>query len=115
MPVILLTSKNCPQGMESNVYDLLVSYLNLGVGVCRTFSDALAYFMNIRTTETCNYKDLPLPIMIAHVALPSLIFPVMFILIPDATMTDNLIEEENDVDSNSRMNRDLNGRMHSKF
>lgn len=91
MPAIVLTSKVCPRGMEASVYALLVSFQNLGQGVARTVGDGLLDLLNIRTVAPCNFDNLPLAIIIAHVALPLLIFPLIFVLIPDARMTDDLI------------------------
>lgn len=91
MPAIVLTSKVCPPGMEASVYALLVSYQNLGQGVSRTVGDGLIAALGIKTIVPCNFVNLPLAIFIAHVALPSLIFPLIFILIPDANMTDDLV------------------------
>lgn len=91
MPAIVLTSKVCPRGMEASVYALLVSFQNLGLGVSRTVGDGLIHALGIRTTHPCNFDNLPLAVLIAHVALPSLIFPLIFILIPDYRMTDDLV------------------------
>lgn len=92
MPAVVLTSKVCPPGMEASVYALLASYQNLGAAVSRTIGVALIDFMNIQTTAPCNFDALPNLIIVAHVLVPALSFPLVFILIPDARMTDNLIE-----------------------
>lgn len=99
MPAIVLTSKVCPPGMESSVYALLVSYQNLGIGVSRTFGDFLIDRLGILTTEPCNFDRLPLAVLIAHVALPSLIFPLIYFLIPDANMTDDLVNGDDGDDN----------------
>lgn len=91
MPAVVLTSKVCPPGMEASVYALLVSYQNLGNGVARTIGVGLIELLHIRTNEKCDFTHLPLAILIAHVALPALSFPLVFFLIPDARMTDDLI------------------------
>lgn len=94
MPSVVLTSKVCPPGMEASVYALLASYQNLGAAVSRTVGVALIGFLRIQTTKPCNFDGLPYAIVIAHVLIPALSFPLIFILIPDARMTDNLLEDD---------------------
>lgn len=99
MPSIVLTSKVCPPGMEASVYALLVSYQNLGIAVSRTVGDYLVDQLGIKTTPQvstgqCDFGNLGLAVLIAHVAIPSLIFPLIFMLIPDARMTDDLVKSE---------------------
>lgn len=91
MPAVVLTSKVCPKGMEASVYALLASYQNLGANVSRTLGVALIDFLGIKTTVPCDFTKLPLAILIAHVLLPLLVFPLVFILIPDAKMTDDIL------------------------
>lgn len=94
MPAVVLTSKVCPPGMEASVYALLASYQNLGAAVSRTVGVALIDFLEIRTTKPCDFSGLPFAIVIGHVLIPALSFPLIFILIPDAKMTDNLLEDD---------------------
>lgn len=96
MPAIVLTSKVCKPGMEASVYALLVSYQNLGVAVSRTMGDALVDELGVRTLEPCKFDKLPLAIVIAHVLLPALVFPLIYWLIPDSLMTDDLVVDEDD-------------------
>lgn len=79
--------------MESSVYALLASYQNLGSNVARSLGVALIDYLGIKTTAPCNFKQLPTAIFIAHVLLPLLIVPMVFILIPDALMTDDLLSD----------------------
>lgn len=92
MPAVVLTSKVCPKGMEASVYALLASYQNLGGTVSRTLGVALTDTLGIKTTAPCDFRMLPTAIVIAHVALPLLVFPLVFILIPDVKMTANLLD-----------------------
>lgn len=94
MPAVVLTSKVCPPGMEASVYALLVSYQNLGGGVASTIGVEVINYLNISTTEPCNFDGLPGAILFGHVILPALAFPLIFLLIPDARMTDNLIDTD---------------------
>lgn len=93
MPAVVLTSKVCPKGMEASVYALLASYQNLGSNVSRTLGVALIDGLGIKTTVPCDFTNLPKAIFIAHVLLPLLVFPLVFMLIPDAKMTDDLLEQ----------------------
>lgn len=65
---------------------------------------ALIEMLQIKT-DTCEFQQLPLAIFIAHVALPLTVVPLVFILIPDAKMTDNLLDDDDEangrVDSSS--------------
>ncbi|KAI0566892.1 Biopterin transporter [Gracilaria domingensis] len=93
MPAVVLTSKVCPKGMEASVYALLASYQNLGSNVSRTLGVALIDWLEIKTTPPCDFTNLPMAIVIAHVLLPLLVFPLVFVLIPNVKMTDDLIEQ----------------------
>lgn len=101
MPAVVLTSKVCPKGMEASVYALLASYQNLGSNVSRALGVALIDALGIKTTVPCDFERLPFAIAIAHLVLPLLVFPLVFVLIPRARMTDDLFEgvdEENNLE-----------------
>lgn len=93
MPAVVLTSKVCPKGMESSVYALLASYQNLGSNVSRTLGVLLIDRLGIKTRGDCDFTNLPKAILIAHVILPLLVFPLVFVLIPRANMTDDLLQQ----------------------
>lgn len=100
-PLMVLTSKVCPHGMEASVYSLLVSFQNLGGNVGRSLGYALMKWFNIRTVSPCDFSNLPYVILIARAVLPALSFPLIFLLIPNAKLTDDLIglnEESNSED-----------------
>lgn len=94
MPCIVLTSKMCPRGMEACMYALLVSYHNLAINIASTIGVKLIDAMGIHTTVPCNFDGLPMAIIIAHVILPAFGLPLMFLLIPNIRMTDDLINTE---------------------
>lgn len=96
MPAVVLTSKVCPKGMEASVYALLASYQNLGSNVARTLGVELIDKLHIKTTVPCDFTNLPLAILVAHIILPLLVFPLVFVLIPNAKMTDDLIEQKDE-------------------
>ncbi len=87
------------------MYALLASYQNLGSSIARCLGVALIEMLQIKT-DTCQFQQLPLAIFIAHVALPLCVVPLVFVLIPDAKMTDNLLEEDGD---NGRAGADQDG------
>lgn len=96
MPAVTLTSKLCPKGMEASVYALLASYQNLGSSVGRSLGVALIEVLGIKTPTKgkCNFDNLPLAIFIAHFLLPLVVIPLVFVLIPDANMTEDLLTDE---------------------
>lgn len=106
MPAIVLTSKVCKPGMEASVYALLVSYQNLGVAVSRTLGDSLVDELGVRSLEPCKFEKLPLAIVVAHVILPALVFPLIYWLIPDSLMTDDLVLDDDDDDDDVRCDDD---------
>lgn len=91
IPAVVLTSKVCPPGMEAVVFALLVSYQNLGAGVASTLGVGLTEALGIRTTVPCNFDNLPWAITIGHILLPALSFPLIFTLIPNAKLSDNIV------------------------
>lgn len=92
MPCVVLMSKVCPPGIESTVYSILASYQNLGVIVSRSLGVFLIRWCNIRTVYPCDFSGLPKAIVIGHGILPALVFPLVFLLIPKGSMTDDFRE-----------------------
>lgn len=91
MPAVVLTSKVCPPGMEASIYALLASYQNLGQYIAGAVGVALIDWCGIQTTAPCNFEGLPMALIIAHIGMPLLSFPLVFWLIPDIRMTDDVI------------------------
>lgn len=94
MPAVVLTSKVCPPGVEATVYALLAGFSNFGSNVSRALGVALIKGFGIRTTVPCDFTRLPQLLLLTHVALPLLTVPLVWFLIPDARMTDNLFGED---------------------
>lgn len=90
MPAAVLISKLCPKGLEASIYAILASYQNLGQNCARSIGVALSSAMGIRTTVPCDFTRLSEAIFIGHVLMPLLIVPLLFVLIPDASVTDDL-------------------------
>lgn len=96
MPAVVLTASSCPKGMEATVYALLAGFQNFGSNVARALGVGLLSHLKIETTEPCNFEKLPHAIVIAHVILPLITVPLIFILIPDRLMTEKLLPSEDD-------------------
>ena len=93
MPAVLLTSKLCPKDMEATTYALLAGFQNFGQQVSRTIGVALISMFDIQTEAPCKWEGLPELIALAHIILPLILVPLTFVLIPEAKITDNLLED----------------------
>eukprot|EP01059_Diplonema_ambulator_P027777 TRINITY_DN4644_c0_g1_i5.p1 TRINITY_DN4644_c0_g1~~TRINITY_DN4644_c0_g1_i5.p1 ORF type:complete len:612 (+),score=117.24 TRINITY_DN4644_c0_g1_i5:97-1836(+) len=94
MPSVVLVSKVCPPGYESMVYAMLGGFQNFGMQVARYTGGALATAMGVEISENggvCSYDNLPLLIFICHMLMPLLTIPLVFVLIPDARLTDDVL------------------------
>jgi len=94
MPAVVLTSKVCPPGVEATVYALLAGFSNFGSNVSRALGVALIKAFGVRTTVPCDFTRLPELLVLTHVFMPLLTVPLVWVLIPDARMTDNLFGGE---------------------
>jgi hypothetical protein len=94
MPAVVLTSASCPKGMEATVYALLAGFQNFGSNVAREVGVGLLNYLKIQTTEPCNFERFPFAIVLAHIIVPSLCIPLIFILIPNKLMTEKLLEDD---------------------
>lgn len=91
LPSLVLTSKVCPPGMEASMIAILVSYINLGTACARAIGVGLINAFGVKTTTPCNFDGLSGVIFVAHVVAPLLAFPLVFLLVPDVKMTDDLV------------------------
>lgn len=48
-------------------------------------------YQNIQTVEPCNFDGLPGAILVGNILVPMLAFPMVFWLIPNAKMTDDIV------------------------
>lgn len=102
MPAVVLTSASCPKGMEATVYSLLAGFQNFGSNVARAVGVGLINWLEIKTTEPCNFDNFPLAIVVSHVLLPMCTAPFIFILIPPNLISERLLDDEgNDVPSDT--------------
>jgi hypothetical protein len=98
MPAVLLTSKLCPKDMESTTYALLAGFQNFGQQVARTIGVALMAAFDIRTEPPCQWEGLAEMTALAHIVLPLVLVPLTFVLIPEASITDNLLEGDTEAE-----------------
>jgi MFS family permease len=105
MPAVVLTSASCPKGMEATIYALLAGFQNFGSNVARAVGVGLVNWLEIKTTEPCNFDNFPLAIVLAHVVLPLCTAPLVFVLIPPNLITDRLFDDAEDDDENSAAER----------
>jgi BT1 family len=79
--------------MEATVYALLAGFQNYGSNVSRSLGVGLINVLGIKTTVPCNFDNLPFAIVLCHVLMPLLTLPLIFVLIPDAVMTEKLLSD----------------------
>jgi BT1 family len=110
MPAVVLTAACCPKGMEATVYALLAGFQNYGSNVSRSLGVGVINVLGIKTTAPCNFINLPMAIVLCHIVMPLLTLPLIFILIPDALMTEKLLLDEQDtVDSEGDRGKNEDG------
>ena len=95
MPAVVLTSKLCPPGYEAMVYAILSGFQNFGMMVSSTSGRVLATAVGIsaRTCGPCDFDGLAFVVVLCHMILPLLSIPLTFIMIPDAKLSDNLLQK----------------------
>lgn len=96
IPLIVLTSKLVPTGIEAVTYALLVSFQNFGGTVGQSIGYALMEKFQIQTVEPCNFDGLPALVVVTRVIMPTLALPLIFWLIPRAKLTDDFRTEEDE-------------------
>jgi len=98
MPQIVLTAKLCPTGVEATMYALLAGFQNFGDTVSRSIGVVIIDMAGMHTTVTdgheCNFDSLSTLVIVCHMAVPLLLIPLTFLLIPDAYLTDDLFEKQ---------------------
>lgn len=109
MPAVVLTSKLCTKGLESTLYAIMAGYSNFGQTVARSVGYYLATEVFVvkldpeaaatATSEAgrraaCDHSQLSTLIFVAHLALPLLSIPLVFILVPNKRLTEALIDDE---------------------
>ncbi|KAJ1483458.1 folate-biopterin transporter [Baffinella frigidus] len=101
MPMLVLTSKLVPKGLEATTYALLAGFQNFGSVASSQIGIYASQYMGIQTTAPCNFENLNTLVLVCHCLLPLLCIPLTFLLIPNKKMTDTLIDEKGDARSDS--------------
>ncbi|KAF7459375.1 putative folate/biopterin transporter [Cryptosporidium felis] len=73
LPLLVMTTKLCPKGLEGSVYAVMMSIRSLGTGVSKVFSAGLAYSLGI---TAYNFSNLGLLIWISA---SFLLLPLLFL------------------------------------
>jgi folate/biopterin transporter len=98
MPMLVLTSKLVPKGLEATTYALLAGFQNFGGVVSSQLGVFASQWAGIKTTEEngakCNFDNLNMLVFVCHVALPVIAIPLTFVLIPNKRMTDKIITDD---------------------
>ncbi|KAL7702666.1 folate/biopterin transporter [Lotmaria passim] len=92
MPIVMMLSRVCPRGSESMVYALMAGFGNLGASMSNTIGSLLvelAWPINTRVTP-CDYSNARWLIITGHLAVPLLIIPLGFLLLPSARICDDI-------------------------
>eukprot|EP01055_Gregarina_sp_Pseudo9_P005911 Gregarina_sp_Pseudo_9__5910@NODE_939_length_2046_cov_9_744395_g881_i0_p1_GENE_NODE_939_length_2046_cov_9_744395_g881_i0NODE_939_length_2046_cov_9_744395_g881_i0_p1_ORF_typecomplete_len390_score66_78MFS_1/PF07690_16/1_1e05MFS_1/PF07690_16/0_00014Sugar_tr/PF00083_24/0_0001Sugar_tr/PF00083_24/2_2e02Sugar_tr/PF00083_24/1_5e03Sugar_tr/PF00083_24/14MFS_4/PF06779_14/0_00052MFS_4/PF06779_14/2_2e02MFS_4/PF06779_14/5_5e02PTR2/PF00854_21/0_283dmu9_3mt/PF06983_13/0_31BT1/PF03092_16/0_29BT1/PF03092_16/1_6e04 len=83
LPAVILTSKMCPDHMESTAYAILAGCQNFGHNVARAIGLALADLGGIQTQEpNCDFSGLPRIVVIGHILAPMLCLFLINKLLP---------------------------------
>ncbi|OII73096.1 BT1 family protein [Cryptosporidium ubiquitum] len=73
LPLLVMTTKLCPKGLEGSVYAVMMSIRSLGTGVSKVISAGLAYLLGI---TAFNFSNLGLLIWISSAFL---LLPLLFL------------------------------------
>ncbi|QOY41083.1 Folate-biopterin transporter [Cryptosporidium parvum] len=84
LPLLVMTAKFCPKGLEGSVYAVMMSIRSLGIGVSKVISAGLAYSLGI---TAFNFSNLGLLIWISSAFL---LLPLFFL---------NLVVNEEEIQS----------------
>ncbi|KAG5492931.1 hypothetical protein JKF63_01511 [Porcisia hertigi] len=91
MPVMMLMCRIAPRGCESMVFALLASIYHLGYST----STAIGYLLMdtiwpVITKGSCDYSNAQWLVIAGHIVAPMFIFPLAYILLPSARISDNI-------------------------
>lgn len=93
IPAVVLTSKLCPKHHEATVYAILAGFQNFGHAVGSSTGASMTALFGVNANfdkNQCHFDRLPELILMAHLALPLLVIPTVFLLIPLGSLRDSL-------------------------
>ena len=109
MPMVLLTSKMCPKGLECTTYAILAGFSNFGGVLSNTLGSLLiAFVFPIRTTKPadwapgggseakypngyCDFSNLSSLLTLCHFVMPLATLVLIPILLPDHRMDEDVL------------------------
>lgn len=94
MPMCVILAQLCPEGSESMVFALLAAMSNHGDTIGKVIGSLLIEYVWPVSTETCDFDNLWKMIVLGHCALPALLIPLVFPLLPASRICDMLDYEE---------------------
>ncbi|KEG10138.1 putative folate/pteridine transporter [Trypanosoma grayi] len=101
MPCVLLISRVCPKGAESMVYSVLAGFANLGLAMSNNFGSILMeHAFPVVTKPPCDFHNVPMLLLIGHFLLPLISIALVFVLIPNARVCDDI-----DLDGNVKLKK----------
>eukprot|EP00960_Hanusia_phi_P050335 760158-Hanusia_phi.AAC.1 len=83
MPMLVLTSKLVPKGLEATTYALLAGFQNFGGVVSSQIGVYATQAAGIKTKEPCDFENLNMLVLVCHCLLPLIAIPLTFVLIPN--------------------------------
>ena len=109
MPMVMLTSKMCPKGLECTTYAILAGFSNFGQVISNTIGSLLVAFVfpivmsassgsEVATatggastaTTGCDFSNLPYLLIVGHLLMPLLVIPLIPLLVPSQRMDEGV-------------------------
>ncbi|KAK7201620.1 putative pteridine transporter [Novymonas esmeraldas] len=91
IPVALLFSRICPRGSESIIFALASGFSNMGQSMAGAVGSLLIELVwTVETKGICDFSNVPMLLLVAHILIPLAVFPLAFLLLPRARMCDDL-------------------------
>lgn len=99
IPIMILTSRLCPKGMESTVNSTIITILHHGIWMGSIFSAAITMALGVTSTNFDNLKWLVIISSTSHL-LPILMINMLPNTLPSADFVDNMVSKmsEDDLD-----------------
>ncbi|KAK7197724.1 putative pteridine transporter [Novymonas esmeraldas] len=94
VPVVLLFARICPRGSESMIYALASGFSNMGQSISSAIGSLFIELVwPIKTKGVCDFSNVPMLLLVAHILLPLLIIPASILLLPRARICDEIDSE----------------------
>ncbi|CBH08992.1 pteridine transporter, putative [Trypanosoma brucei gambiense DAL972] len=91
MPLTIILSRLCPRGSESTVYAILAASSNFGGTVGSSLGSVIMeYALPVKTLVPCDFANVKWLVLISGFVAPCIQIPLIFTLLPDARMDEEL-------------------------